>query len=276
MANRKNNIDELVDMMDPIEFEEMENEMNQFLVKYPDEDQIDATIDTLRQYVPDKKKQFMNPFERFWNLLKHSGTELSLISKSYWVASTILFILGYLITNYGAYNPLLTLVILSPVPFIFGLIEVFKGREQGLLEMEMACKFSAHEIMLSRLLLIGVFNITLNTMLTVGFAPMLDSISMLEMLFVWLTPFTMFTAVALWLGMKFRGTVFVTTFVSLWVLFSTWVVSHPVWGDFILNMHIVLHPLFMGIGIIMFVLQMKRLVQKYSFYEGVGNIEVSN
>jgi hypothetical protein len=125
MANRKNTIDEPVDMIDLMEFEEMEKELNHYLVKYPDEHKIDATIDTLRQYVPNKQNQSMYPLERLWTLIKHSGTELSLISKSYWIASTILFILGYLITIYGAYNPILTLVILAPVPFIFGLLEEF-------------------------------------------------------------------------------------------------------------------------------------------------------
>lgn len=276
MANRKKNTDEFVDMMESKEFDEIEKKLNYYFVQYPDEHKIDATIDTLRQYVPDKKKQSTKLVERFWALLKHSGREFSLISKSYWLSSIILFIFGYLITNYGAYNPLFTLVILAPIPFIFGLIEVFKGREQGLLEMEMACKFSAHEIMLSRMLLVGVFNITLNTMLTIGFLPLVETISILEILLVWFTPFTIFAAFALWLSMKFRGAVFVMTFLSLWVSFSALVVSYPAWGNFILNMHIAFHFLFMGIGIIMFVIQMKQLVKKYYYYEEVGNIEVTH
>lgn len=277
MTNRKNNIDDSIDILDDSnEFEIMEKGLNQYLVKYPDEQMINATIDTLRQYVPNKKKQSRKNNDRFLMLMKHTGMEFSLISKWYWLASTILFVLGYLITINTASNPLLTLVILAPVPFILGLVEVFKGREQGLLEMEMACKFSAYEIMLSRLLLISLFNITLNTLLTFGFNPLLDSTTMMEMLLVWFTPLTIFSAISLWLSMMFRGVMFVMTFASIWVFFSILVVSNPAWRDFILNMHIALHFLFVGIGITMFAFQIKRLIKKYSSYEGAETIEVSH
>lgn len=276
MGNRKNIIDEQADMINPVEFKEIEKELNQYVVKYPDEHKIDVTIDTLRQYVPNKNKQPTKIVEQFWTLMKHTTTEMALISKFYWLVSVILFTLGYLVTVFSDYNPLFTLVILAPVPLILGLIEVFKGREQGLLEMEMACKFSAHQIILSRLLLIGVFNITLNILLTVGFAPLLDSLNILEMLLIWFTPFTIFSAFALWLSMKYRGTVFVTILAFLWVLFSILVSSNPTWRDFIVKMHIALHFLFMSIGIIMIVFQIKQLMKKYTAYEEVGIIEVSH
>src|SRR5699024_9831836 len=194
-----------------------------------------ATIDTLRQYVPSKQKQSTKSSEALFRLIKRLATEITLISKIYWFTSVILFILGYLITSYGAYNPLLTLIIIAPFPFILGLIEVFKGRERGLLEIEMTCKLSAYEIMLSRLLLIGVYNIALNTILTFSFAPQIDTVSMLQILFSWMTPLTFFAAISLWISMKFRGPVFMVILVSLWVFFSFLIISKPNWIATILN-----------------------------------------
>ncbi|MNP42510.1 hypothetical protein D3C76_1362810 [compost metagenome] len=41
-----------------------------------------------------------------------------------------------------------------PVPFILGLLEVFKGRDQGLMEMELTCKITSQQLMLTRLIVV--------------------------------------------------------------------------------------------------------------------------
>jgi hypothetical protein len=271
----KNKFDNLANIFDPIEMEELEQELNQYLVKYPDEHHVNATIDTLRQYVPEKSKQTVSHLERFVTLIKRSGTEITLINPSYWIISSLLFIVGYLITSQSAYHPLLTLLILAPLPFVLGLIEVFKGREQGVLEMEMTCKFSAHEIMLSRLFLIGVFNVTLNTMLMISFVPLFDAVSIWQMLMTWFTPLTIFAAIALSLSMKFRGVVFVTIFLVLWSGFCIFTISNQVWIQTLLNLSISFHLLFSCLGIVLLALQVKQLMKKYSSYEGVETVEVS-
>jgi len=271
--NQSKNLDELYDVMNPIEIREIEQELNQYLVKYPDEQKIDATIDTLRQYVPSQHKQSTKNNERLFKLIQRSVTEITLISKTYWIVSATLFILGYFITRYAAYNPLFTLVIIAPFPFAFGLVEVFKGREKGLLEIEMACKLSAHEIMLSRLLIIGVYNIVLNTFLTFSFVSLINTASMLQILFAWMTPLTFFAALSLWLSMKFRGPIFMTIIVSLWMVFSFLFISKPNWLDFILSLNVAMYMLFLGIGISLFILQIKQLIDKYASFEGGGTFE---
>ncbi|MCT8138388.1 hypothetical protein H1D32_11880 [Anaerobacillus sp. CMMVII] len=270
--DNKNNSSELMDVVDPLELAEIENELNQYLVKYPDEQKINMTIDALRQYVPEKKKASIHLIDRFLSLIQHSKNELSLISKLYWLSSTILFILGYFFVIESSFNPMITLIILTPIPFILGLVEVFKGRELGLLEIEMSCKFSAHEIMLTRLFLTGVFNITLNTILTIAFLPLIGSVYMWELLLVWFTPFTMFAVISLWLSMKFRRTAFITTVISLWIVFSIMLISKT---EIILNINIAFYLLFMGVGLFLLTLQIKQLISKYSSYEGVENVEVS-
>lgn len=263
---KENNLYELHDDFNPNELDEVEKELSQYLVKYPDEYNIDATINTLRQYVPDKKKQKINVKERFLVLIKHSKVEISIISHFYWIISSILFVLGFFITNYGGYNPLFTLVILAPLPFIFGLLEVFKGREQGVMEMEMACKFSAQEILLSRLFLIGVYNVTLNTLLMISFIPFVGSVSLWQMLFIWFTPFTIFAALSLWLSMKLRGAVFVTTFMALWLIFTFLLVSSQPWFAVFIQFNIISHLLLMLFGLSLLAYQVRTFMKKYLTY----------
>ncbi|MDG5789071.1 hypothetical protein QA612_16560 [Evansella sp. AB-P1] len=269
--------DDLSDVVEQVEFEELEKELNQYLVKYPDEKMMDSTIDTLGQYVPSKRKKNIKYKERMQRLMKIIGTEISTVRKGYWVASVILFVMGYFITGYGAYNPVLTLAILAPVPFVFGLVEVFKGRENGVLEMEMTCKFSSYELMLFRLLIISVFNIILNSILTFAIVPYAEATSLLELVFIWFTPLTLFAAISLWLSIHFRGVVFISIFIPLWLLFSIVLINGSAsWTNYLLNVNFLFHLSCMLIGLLLLVLQIKQLIRKYSTYEGGTTFEVNN
>lgn len=257
-------------------FEKIESELSQYIVKYPDEFEIDATINSLRQYVPSKNNESIKFIHKLKRLFEYSKSEVSFINKSYWIVSIILFVLGYIITYGITSNPFATLITLAPVPFLLGLLEVFKGRDQGLMEMEMTCKFSANEIMLSRLLIISLFNLLLNTLLTVALLPLIEEISFIRVLLLWFTPFTLFTALSLWISMKFKGNTFVMTFLPIWLFLSILLTTDPKLSAFILGMHTALHFLFVGLGIFMFAFQLKQVTRKYSKYEGIEVIGINH
>ncbi|ADU29481.1 hypothetical protein [Evansella cellulosilytica] len=272
-VNNEDNREELADLLDPVELEELEAELDHYLVKYPDDSMLDETIDTLRQYVPIKQKKSIYYRDRFMTLIKRAKLEAFYIHPMYWTISVFLFVIGYVFTTYSAHNPLLTLIILAPLPFIFGLVEVFRGRESGVLEMEMACKFSVYEIILSRLLLIGVFNLTLTVLLTLSLAPYIQTASLFEVVVIWFAPFTIFVSLALWLSMRFRGAVFVMAFLSMWGIFSLVLASNSMWAERILTVHLPFHLLFTGVGLCLFMLQVRKLFNKYGKNEEVGIIE---
>ncbi|WP_017472545.1 hypothetical protein [Amphibacillus jilinensis] len=266
--------DELEERFDYKENQVLQQELTDYLVKFPDEDDIDATIDTLRQYVPTQTTKSVNRIERLITLCKRSATEVTVVSKTYWITCTLLFIIGYLITNLADTNPLLTLIFLAPLPFIIGLLEVFKGREHGLLEIELTCKFTTDQIMLSRLFLIGITNVTLNTVLTLIISPTTGK-PILEMLLTWLTPFTFFVAIALWLSIHFKGQVFVTTFLSLWLVFIGLIISNNHWIEALLNINLVIHFICLGFGSLLISIQVKQLINKYQTYEGGQRVEIN-
>ncbi|MCZ0703710.1 hypothetical protein J2T56_001952 [Natronobacillus azotifigens] len=267
-------IDELDDSFDEKEYEALEQELTHYLVKFPDENKIDATVDTLRQYVPDRTTKSVSIRERSFALIKRAKTEVTIVSKTYWIASTFLFFIGYLIANQTNTDPILTLIFLAPLPFIFGLSEVFKGREHGLFEMELACKFSAHEIILSRLFLIGIYNLTLNTVLTLVLSPVTGK-PLIEMILTWFTPFTFFVAIGLWLSMKFKGQIFVTTLLSLWLVFIVIFVINNHWMVAFLNIHYILHLVFLTAGFLLVGLQLIQFTKKYQTFEGGTRVEIN-
>src|SRR5690625_7164849 len=91
---------------------------------------------------------------------------------------------------------------------------------------------------------------------------------MLEILFALMAALTFFAALFLWLSMEFRGPIFMTIIVSLWMVFSFLFISKPNWLDFILSLNVAMYMLFLGIGISLFILQLKQLIDKYASFEG--------
>lgn len=250
-------------------------ELDQYIVQFPDEFKIDATINKLRQYIPAKQSRTKQFSQRFMKLINHAKMEVFFMGKTYWLISIVLFIIGYFVTMARALNPIITLIFLAPIPFIIGLIEVFKSREQGLLEMEMACKFSAHEIMLARLMLISLFNLTLNTMLTLAISPSITGTTLFHVTLLWLTPFTLFTAVVLGLAIKIRSSAFPLAIIPLWGFFVSFVLTDVKWSSFVREMHFGVHFILLVVGISLFFIQIRQLIYKYSILEEVGVVEVS-
>lgn len=260
---------------DEIELLEIEENLNQYLVKYPDQDQVNSTIETLHQYLPSNGTQQTSHKRVLKKLMKHSINEFFIISKTYWVSSLLIFIFGYLITLSQSYDPTHTLFILAPLPFVIGLTEIFKGREHGLLEMEMTCKFASHEIMLSRLILIGIFNILLNSLFTILFEPFFTTGYLIDMIMTWLVPLTLFSAVSLYLSMNIKGSLFVVVLLSLWLATSLFIVSNPVWFNTVLSMNSGLKLAFIIAGLTLFSFQIKQITKKYAFYDGDDVYELS-
>lgn len=254
---------------------DLKPELEQYIVQFPDEKEINTTINALRQYVPTKQTRTTQFIQRFMKLINHAKTEVFFMGKAYWLISITLFIIGYFVTMEQALNPIITLIFLAPLPFIIGLLEVFKSREQGLLEIEMACKFSAHEVMLARLLLISLFNLTLNTMLTLAFSPSITGTTLFHVTLLWLTPFTLITAVVLALTLKIRGNIFPLALIPLWGFTVAFVLTDVKWRPFVLEMHLGIHFIFLVVGISFFFIHIRQLINRYSIYEEVGIVEIS-
>lgn len=256
---------ELTELLHPKELEEIEKELQHFLVKYPDEQAIEATIDTLRPFVPVKKA---HPWKQFFQLIKHAGAEIQFIHPLYWIISAILYIVGFLVITWFNYDAIVSLFIIMPISFIFGLFEMFKGRETGMLEMEMACKFSAQEVLLSRLFLIGTYNIVFNTLLTIGFGLFFNTENIFHLLLCWFTPFTLFASISLWLSMKLRGKVFYLTLLTLWGVISGTLISQPSWLIAFTNVNFIVYLLLFSFGIWLLIKQIRHLLTNYSSLEG--------
>ncbi len=251
--------------------EELLTYMQNYTIELPGEEEIDATIEVLRQYVPIKNERF----KKFCHIIRMAAGEITFISKIYWVFCTAIFIIGYFI-SINQIDPYITIMALAPLPSILGIVEVFKGRDSGVLEIELSCKISAIEIMLSRILVIGIYSIFMNTALSVVLYMFRSNIDLWKLSVLWLTPLTLVSGVSLWIAMKIKGDYAVAAIVSIWSMVILYMCIDKKFVNTIMQLDTVAYMVILSISTLMLVLQLKALHSRYNnIFERGNQIEIS-
>jgi len=254
-----------VDHLNEQEFKALKKTLSEYTVPFPSDYQIDVTVNTLRQYVPSKQKTSERYSEKLQILFSRALIEAGLISKTYWLSSVVLFMMGYLITSrinshyYGV-------AVLAPLPFILGLIEVYKGREQGVLEIELTCKISAREIMLSRFVVIGLYSTLWNTLFSAIIGLIMPDVVMWRVLISWIAPFTFTSGLALWLAMRLRGGFAVTAVLSIWMVAVLAVLSSEPALQFLAQVDALVYTFVSCLGMILFLFQLHLSLRRHKTY----------
>jgi hypothetical protein len=218
---------------------DVEQFLDAYTIEFPSESEIDDSIALIKAYTPAPRKTLLSIYKRLKPLLKRSALEIAHINGWFWVLNLSLFLVGLGSVWLAGQNPYLLVLILAPIPFIFGIIEAFKSKDENVLEMEMACKYSGQELIVARLFVIGMYNLLLNTVVTVILFQIVPDLLLTKMLLHWLTPFTFVMAISLLLVKKFRGSWTTSVLISIWsvvclsviqlsTLYSTLALIHPV------------------------------------------------
>lgn len=258
---------ELIEGMNKNDLDKLIDDLECYVVKMPSQADINDTIDNLREFVPRKKGK-----TKVLGIIGTAAKEIGFMSNTYWFISFGLFILGaYSIwMNDGSIinskNPYISAVILSPIPFILGIIEVFRGREEGVIELELACKISIGEIMFSRLIIICIYNILLNTVLSIVLVYFNSGILLLRMTLMWLAPFTVISGIGLILVSRLRGSYVAAIFTGVWMVLIMAVLTQKKVMDRLIGINISVYAVLTIIGIILVITQIKEYSHRDSSF----------
>ncbi len=239
--------------------------LSDYTVPFPADRQIDAAVNSLKQYVPSRRKTFDRYSGKLQMLLARALSEAGLMSATYWLASAALFVVGYLLL-YRANSQYYGAAVLAPLPFILGLIEVFKGREQGVLEVELTCKISAREIMLSRLVVIGLYSALLNTLFSAVTGLIMPEAVVWKIMLAWIAPFTFTSGLALWFAMRLRGGFAVTAALSVWMVAVLAVLSSQPALQVLARLDALVYLIVSGLGAILFLVQIRLSLRRHQLY----------
>lgn len=209
--------------------------LQEYSVRYPSEAVIEATVKSLRQHVPARRGKISRGLFKAAGLAASAWREVNMFSPAYWAAVTLLFVTGYIVTAITPIFPYVTAAGLAPFPFVIGLVELFRSRDNGMLEMELACRISFRELVLSRLLVISLYSVFLNTLFSVLLSMNNPAIHLWLMTLMWFTPLTFVSALALWLATLFRSGYAASFILTLWMAVILVLQTFPGLEDYLLS-----------------------------------------
>ncbi|MCM3342842.1 hypothetical protein M3650_30500 [Paenibacillus sp. MER TA 81-3] len=240
--------------------------LEQYSVELPSDAHIDRTIEALRPHVPQKNKSDSHNRQRLLELMNRAAKEIPFFGKLYWICCLSVLLTGLWLAAADAPHPYAAAILFAPVPFIIGLLEVFKGREQGVLEIELACKVSAQEIMLSRLLFVVMNSIVLNTCLSSILSLFRNDVPFWDLTWSWLTPFLIVASTSLWLAMRIRGSSAVMILVSVWIALGMIGLTNPDIVNKLLQVNLFAAFIVNAGALLLLFNQGKQLLRKHSFF----------
>ncbi|HET7627080.1 MAG TPA: hypothetical protein VFK44_01715 [Bacillales bacterium] len=243
--------------------EDLEQILGEYDVEFPSETQITATIDALRPHVPEKKRKTYFFYKKMRELLRTSTREFSTIHPLFWAANGLFFALGLVILFAENLDPYLTVMFLSPFPLIFGLLEVLKSQSEGMAELEMSLKHSLQEVMLSKMVIVGGYNLLLNVLMTLIVPFFADDIWLWKLILHWMTPFTVFSAIAFAaVGKIKRSAVAVSATVVIWAAVSYGIILSEQATHWLESIQTIYYAALNMLAVAVFILQFYRMMRK--------------
>jgi hypothetical protein len=198
---------------------EIQEYLNVYKVDLPDEDEMEHSISYILSHVQPAESKVQTLHNASRSLLLNSFRELMHFGAMFWILNAIFLILGAITLIERNIDPYLTAVILAPLPFITGIYEIFKSRDEGLMELEMSLKYNTHQVFLSRLLTVGVFNLVLNAALCTLFASFYPQVLVLKLLLCWTVPYVIVTAIAFLFAMIVKSSMASGILAAAWLAF---------------------------------------------------------
>lgn len=200
----------------PILRDDFQPFLQQYRISSPDAREIERTVENLRQYVPAKGRRLS--FDSRSALLRDAAIGMSFRQASFWIISAVLYAVGFILTVRFPVDAYKTVLFLAPLPFIFNLLEALRGREEGVLEVELSCKITPQEILVSRILAAVGYNIVLNAGLSLALFLTKPAVLLGRLTFFWLLPLLLTGGVALWLCGRIKSVYAVPVTLSCWLV----------------------------------------------------------
>lgn len=206
------------------DLKEIELFLDSYMVKKVDDEKIENTIDILRDYIPKQaeegiaiklKQSLIGNIKSIINLAQFN---ISLVSKSYWIISLVLILLGVIATKKFNFNIYSSAIIMSPIPILLGIFELIKGKEENVWELELSYKYSLKETLLCKIVIILIFSILISLIMTVTLYNTNCEISLLKMIKLSLIPMFVTSAISLIIVSLYRNSNSIGVCVAIWMI----------------------------------------------------------
>lgn len=206
------------------DLKEIELFLDSYMVKKVDDEKIENTIDVLREYIPKQAKEGIaiklkqSLIGNIKSIINLAQFNISLVSKSYWIISLVLILLGVIATKKFNFNIYSSAIIMSPIPVLLGIFELIKGKEENVWELELSYKYSLKETLLCKIVIILIFSILISLIMTATLYNTNCEISLLKMIKLSLIPMFVTSAISLIIVSLYRNSNSIGVCVAIWMI----------------------------------------------------------
>lgn len=211
---------------------DIENFLDSYVVKKADEEKIDLTIETLRNYMPKNSSENLVVNKNIYLLNKiRTNIELMkiqfmLFNKIYIIASLILTLGGLIGAIKYNLNPYVFSYTIAPIPVLLGLVEILRGKEEGVWELELSYKYSFREIIFAKLTIIGITSIAISLFMSFILANTYSEVNLLKLINTSLIPICFISIVSLVTASIYRSMNSIALSTGIWIICSNMVDSN--------------------------------------------------
>ncbi|GAA0103983.1 hypothetical protein UT300013_06050 [Paraclostridium sordellii] len=211
---------------------DIENFLDSYVVKKVDEEKVDLTIETLRTYMPknssenlvvNKNIYLLNKIRTNMELMK---IQFMLFNKIYIIASLILTLGGLIGAIKYNLNPYVSSYTIAPIPILLGLVEILRGKEEGVWELELSYKYSFREIIFAKLTIIGITSIAISLFMSFILANTYSEVNLLKLINTSLIPICFISIVSLVTASIYRSMNSIALSTGIWIICSNMVDSN--------------------------------------------------
>lgn len=211
---------------------DIESFLDSYVVKKVDEEKIDLTVETLRRYMPQnvgedlvvsKKTCLLNKIKANSEVLK---MQFMLFNKMYIIGSLILTLGALIGTMKYNLNPYLSSYTIAPIPVLLGLVELLRGKEEGVWELELSYRYSFREIVFAKLIIIGITSIGISLFMSFILANTYSEVNLLKIINTSLIPICFISTVSLITASIYRSMNSIALSTGIWIICSSMVDSN--------------------------------------------------
>ncbi len=221
---------------------EMDNEIQEFLdsykVDFPNEEEMESSIEYIMANLLPAESRASLFQKRAKSLIVNCTREMLHFGWLFWALNGMFVLLGIISLIQWRTDPYITAFALAPLPFIVGIFEILKSKDEWLVELEMTLKYNAQQIFMSRLLLVGVFNLLINLAISFVSLALDPEIIYTKLLMAWTIPYVVVTGLAFLFAMKTKGNVASGITVAVWFAVCYGLIQTEELRDFLLKIRI--------------------------------------
>lgn len=233
--------------------------LDSYKVDFPNEDEMEGCIELIMSQVSVKVTRVENILRKAKSLLLNSTREMMNFSWMFWGMNGLFLLFGIITLVQWKANPYMTVFALAPLPFIVGILEILKSKDEGLIELEMTLKYNMQQIITSRLLVIGLYNFLVNMLLTLISVFIYPEVLFSQLMLSWTVPFVLVTSIAFLLALYIKGVVASGSVLVLWVAacYAGMQVSRIT--EYIVNMEFLQAACFIAAGMLIWAMHMLKI-----------------